>query len=72
MRKWVQETLTDEHAAETVLRRWALKLKDAADVVKSMMHKFALVLCSIQVFIEEIDEDFETSTSAELLRNQGL
>ena len=69
MREWIQESLADEHAAESVLCRWALKLKNAADVVEGVMYEFALVFCSVQVFIEEIDEDFEASTTVGLLRN---
>ena len=72
MRKWVQETLADEHSAETILRRWTLKIENATDVIESVTHEVALILCAIQVFVEEIDEDFETPTSEELLIDQIL
>jgi hypothetical protein len=72
MREWVQETLTDEHSAETILRRWTLKIEDATDIIESVTHEFALVLCPVQVFVEEIDKDFETPTSGALLMDQIL
>ena len=72
MRERVQETLADEHSAETILRRWTLKIKDATDIVESMTDEFALVLCSVQIFVKKIDKYFETPTSATLLINQIL
>jgi hypothetical protein len=72
VREWVQETLADEHSAETILRRWALKIENATDIVESVTHEVALILCAVQVFVEEIDKDFETPTSVRLLTGQLL
>ena len=47
MREWVQETLADEHSAETVLRRWTLKIENATDIIEGVTHEFALILCAV-------------------------
>ena len=47
MREWVQETLADEHSAETILRRWTLKIENATDVIESVTHKLSLILCAV-------------------------
>ena len=72
MREWVQETLADEHSAKTILRRWTLKIEDTADIIESMTHEVALILCPVQVFVEEIHKNFETPTSGGLSIDQTL
>lgn len=59
-RQWVKQALPDEHSTKVVLRSRALKLKYAADAIQGVDNQVRLFRV---VFVEEIDQYFQTTTS---------
>ena len=56
----IEEALSDEHSAEVILRGRTLQLEHAADPVECVDDEFGLLG---EVLVQQIDKDFQASTS---------
>ena len=54
-RERVQETLTDEHTAEVVLRCWALQFEHTSNSIQSVFDELGLFTV---ILVKEIDQNF--------------
>lgn len=70
-RQGIEQPLPDKHTAEIVLGRRTLEFKDASDTGESVYDKLALLRV---VFVKEVDQDFEptTSVNSEINNRQNI
>ena len=58
--QWVQKAFSNEHSAKVILGGRALQLEHAPYPIEGMNHQLGLFSV---VFIQKVDQDFETSTT---------